>query len=79
MYLKLGEVYRWIYGRKFSFTAMRGAIKHDFRPYIRRHTSQNIYFEHGYPNLMYFCSFVSKSNASPLSHMFVLNYTVAIF
>ena len=35
-----GEVYRRIYGRKFS----------DFRTYIRRYTSQNELFEYGYPH-----------------------------
>ena len=37
-----GEVYRRIYGRKFSFTAgVSGAVKHDFRTYIQPYTSPN--------------------------------------
>ena len=35
-------------GRKFSFT--RGAVKCDFRTYIRRYTSPNENFEYGYPH-----------------------------
>ena len=27
-----------------------GALKRDFRPCIRRYTSQNVYCEHGYPH-----------------------------
>ena len=47
--LSFGEVYRQIYGRKFSFTATReGGRKHDFRLYIRGYTSQNENFEYGY-------------------------------
>ena len=46
-----GEVYRWIYGRKFVLRRrVSGAVKHDFRPYIRRYTSPNETFEYGYPN-----------------------------
>ena len=29
---------------------VRGAVKHDFRPYIRRYTSPNENFEYGYPH-----------------------------
>ena len=46
-----GEVYRRIYGGKFSFTAMREwSRKRDFRTYIRRYTSQNENFLYGYPH-----------------------------
>ena len=30
-----------------------GAVKHDFRPYIRRYTSPNENFEYGYPHSMH--------------------------
>ena len=46
-----GEVNRRIYGQKFSFTACAsGAVKRDFRTYIRRYTSPNEKFEYGYPH-----------------------------
>ena len=44
-----GEVNRRIYGRKLSFT-VSGAVKRDFRTYIRRYTSPNENFEYGYPH-----------------------------
>ena len=45
------EVYRRIYGRKLSFIATRdGAVKRDFRTYIRRYTSPNEKFEYRYPH-----------------------------
>ena len=45
------EVYRRIYGRKFSFTATRKRSRQrDFRTYIRRYTSPNENFEYGYPH-----------------------------
>ena len=54
-----GEVYRRIYGRKFSFTATRErSRKCDFRTYIRRYTVPNGNFEYGYPHsnaLLQFC------------------------
>ena len=53
MYSKFsfGEVYRRIYGRKFSFIATRKrSLKRDFRTYIRRYTSPNENFEYGYPH-----------------------------
>ena len=40
-----GEVYRRIYGRKFS-----GAVKRDFRTYIRQYTSPNDNLEYGIPH-----------------------------
>ena len=49
-----GEVYHWIYGQKFSFTAV------DFQTYICRYTSPNKKFEYGIPILMHFCSFISN-------------------
>ena len=42
-----GEVYRRLYGRKFSFS---GAVKRDLRTYIRRYTSLNENVEYGFPN-----------------------------
>ena len=50
MYSKFSfwEVYCWIYGWKFSFTATR---ERDFQTYIRRYTSPNENFEYGYPHL----------------------------
>ena len=51
LYLKLlfGEVYRRIYGRKFSLRRRAsGAVNRDFRKYIRRYTSPNENFEYGY-------------------------------
>ena len=37
-----------------------GAIKHDFRPYIRRYTSPNVNFEYGYPHSNAFLQFCLK-------------------
>ena len=37
-----------------------GAIKHDFRLYIRRYTSQNEHFEYGYPHSNAFLQFHIK-------------------
>ena len=46
-----GEVYRPIYCRKFSLRRrISGAVKHDFRTYIRWYTSPNENFEYGYPH-----------------------------
>ena len=42
------EVYRQIYGRKFSFTA--APVKRELQPYIRQYTSPNENFEYGYPH-----------------------------
>ena len=68
MYSKFsfGEVYRWIYGQKFSFTAtlmssdtvgnlvlrqrLFVAVKLNFLPYIGQYTSSNENFEYGYPH-----------------------------
>ena len=53
MYSKFsfGEVYCRIYGRKFNLRRrVSGAIKRDFRTYIRRYTSPNENFEYGYPH-----------------------------
>ena len=39
-----------------------GAVKHDFRPYIRRYTSPNENFEYGYPHSnVLFNFFISKT------------------
>ena len=46
-----GEVYRRIYGRKLNLRRrVSGAVKRDFRTYIRRYTSPNENFEYGYPH-----------------------------
>ena len=37
-----------------------GAVKCDFRPYIGRHTSQNVNFEHGYPHSNAFLQFLPQ-------------------
>ena len=53
MYSKFsfGEVYRHIYGRKFSLRRRAsGAVKRDSRTYIRRYTSPTENFEYVYPH-----------------------------
>ena len=37
-----------------------GAVKHDFRPYIRRYTSPNEKFEYGYPHSNVFFNFYTS-------------------
>ena len=37
-------------GNKVLRRRASGAVKHDFRPYIRRYTSPNRNFEYGYPH-----------------------------
>ena len=37
-------------GNLFLRQRASGAVKHDFRPYIRRYTSPNENFEYGYPH-----------------------------
>ena len=55
------EVYRWMCGRKFSFTAtLSEAIKHDFWPYIWQYTSTNESFEYGYPHFIALLQFRRK-------------------
>ena len=59
------EVYRLIFGRKFSFTATRERRrKRDFRPYTRRYTTPNENFEYGYPHSNAFLQFRLKLERS---------------
>ena len=37
-------------GNFFTRRRVSGAVKHDFRPYIRQYTSPNKKFEYGYPH-----------------------------
>ena len=48
-------VYGRIHGQKFCI--LRRAVKHNFRPYIRRYTSPNETFEYGYPHSNVFLGF----------------------
>ena len=73
--LKLGDnciqnfhLGRYIVGYTVGNLVLRrrasGAVKRDFRTYIRRYTSPNENFEYGYPILMHFCSFLSNWSAA---------------
>ena len=48
------HLWRYIVGYTVGNIVLRrrvsGAVKHDFRPYIRRYTSPNENFEYGYPH-----------------------------
>ena len=47
---------RYTVGNLVLLRPARGAVKHDFRTYIRRYISPNENFEYGYPHSMHFCN-----------------------
>ena len=59
--LHLGRyIVGYTFGNLVLLLRLRVAVKLNFRPNIRRYTSQNKNFEYGYPILMHYSIFSSK-------------------